>query len=99
VTTGSRSDWCFAELSSGDDTFASMGTWRPYKQEVVALQMVPPYTVKRLAHHRSRSPFSNYVRQPRINVSWDGRKAAFASDYGYDSGSAAYSDVYYVDMR
>jgi hypothetical protein len=93
-------DWCFAEISSGDDTFADMGAWRPYKQEILALQVVPPYEVRRLAHHRSRSPFSDYTRQPRVNASWDGRKIAYASDYGYQgNGPAVYSDVYYIDLR
>ena len=98
---GPMRDWCFAEVASGDDTFASMGAWRPFKQEIVAVEIVPPYEVHRLAHHRSRSPFSNYVRQPRVDASWTGAKVAYASDYGFgsDADATAYSDIYFVDLR
>lgn len=100
ASTGPNRDWCFGEIASGDDTFGDMGAWRPYKQEIVAVHLVAPFEVRRLAHHRSRSPFSNYVRQPRANASWDGTRIAFASDFGLDTGSAvAYSDIYYVDLR
>jgi hypothetical protein len=99
VSKGALQDWCYAEISSGDDTFSGSGAWRPYEQEIVAVQMMPPYAVKRLAHHRSKSPFTNYTRQPRVNASWDGAKVAFASDYGYDGGAVGYSDIYFVDLR
>jgi hypothetical protein len=99
VSKGPNRDWCYASIESGDDQFGDQGGWRPYKQEIVAMQMVPPFAVRRLAHHRSRSPFSNYTRSPRVNVSWDGSKVAFSSDYGYDGGGVGYSDIYFVDMR
>src|SRR2546430_570897 len=97
ASRGANGDWCFAAVESGDDAFGSQGAWRPFKQEIVMAQMVPPYTVRRLAHHRSRSLFTNYYYQPRVSASWDGTKAAWASNYGY-SGVAGYADIFIVEV-
>jgi hypothetical protein len=105
ASTGSNPDWCYLSVESADDTFASQGTWRPYKQEIVALQVVPPFAVRRLAHHRSRSidcpacTNGGYFRQPRVSASWDGARVAFASDFGYDAATDEYADIYVLDPR
>ena len=97
--TGANQDWCFVSVDSTDDTFADPGTWRPYKQEIVMVQMVPPFTVRRLAHHRSRSIPASYYYQPRPSASWDGTKVAWASNYGYDTGtSSAYADIWALEL-
>ena len=75
---GLNQDWCFVSIESQDDLFANQGTWRPYKSEIVMAQMVPPYTVRRLAHYRSRSLGSNYYYQPRLSANWDGTKIAWS---------------------
>src|SRR5439155_27130029 len=40
ASKGVNQDWCYASVESSDDTFSSMGTWRPYKQEILMVQMV-----------------------------------------------------------
>jgi len=97
--TGANQDWCFVSVESSDDTFADPGTWRPYKQEIVMVQMVAPFTVRRLAHHRSRSIGASYYYEARPSASWDGTKVAWASNYGYDTGtSSAYADIYALEL-
>jgi hypothetical protein len=106
ASKGTLADWCYVSIESGDDTFADMGTWRPYKQEIVMAQVVPPFEVKRLAHHRSRNlncgaacNANGYYYTPRISASWDGTKAAWASNFGYGGAQPAeYSDVYWVGV-
>jgi len=95
---GVNQDWCFVSVESADDTFANPGPWRPYKQEIVMVQTISPYTVRRLAHHRSRSIPDNYAYEPRISASWDGTKVAWASNYGYDPFGVGYADLFEVDL-
>src|SRR3989454_730913 len=96
---GVNQDWCFVSVESIDDTFANQGAWRPYKQEIVMAQMVPPYTVRRMVHHRSRSIGNNYYYMPRVNANWDGTKFAWASNYGYNAGSVGYADIYIAELN
>lgn len=106
VSSGPNRDWCFVSIESGDDDSLSQGPWWPYKQEIVAVQVVPPFGVRRLAHHRSRSltcPFpqcdhSGYYRTPRLSVSWDGRRVAFASNFGVRADPVEYADIYVLDL-
>src|SRR5439155_14890020 len=96
-------DWCYVSISSHDDMFNNMGTWRPYKQEIVVANVLTG-EVRRLAHHRSRSincptcSFRGYYYNPRVSISWDGTKAAWASNYNYDAGSTEYADIYTLEM-
>ena len=48
--------------------------------------------VRRIAHHRSRSPQANYYYTPRVSASWDGSVVTWASNMGY-SGTG-YADIY-----
>jgi hypothetical protein len=93
---GPYRDVCYHSVTSGDDSFADPGMWRPYKQEIVMMQVTPPYPVRRLAHHRSRSTGDSYQYQPRASTSWDGRRVGWVSNYG-DSGSD-YADVYVIHL-
>ena len=67
-------------------------------------QMVPPFAVQRLAHHRSRDTncptcsFGGYYRQARVSASWDASKAAWASDFGYGGSAVEYADIYAIDL-
>src|SRR3989441_4591701 len=99
ASKGVNQDWCFVSIESIDDTFGNQGAWRPYKQEIVMAQMVPPYTVRRLVQHRSRSIGSNYYYMPRVNANWDGTKFAWASNYGYNAGSVGYADIYIAELN
>jgi len=56
--------------------------------------------VRRFAHHRSR-PFNSYSWQPKLSISRDGSKLAYASNFGLQQilgYPTEYSDVYTVDM-
>jgi hypothetical protein len=87
------SDWCWMSVESHDDTFASAGGWRPFKSEILAMNVLTG-DVRRMAHHRSRGIDSGYYNTPRISASWDGRKAMWASNYGFNGGGEGYSDLY-----
>jgi Bacterial Ig domain len=92
VSKGALQDWVFASVESGDDSFSStVSTWRPYKQEILMMNVLTG-EVRRLAHHRSRGLDSSYYAQPRVSASWDGRLVAWTSNFGY-SGNG-YADLY-----
>jgi hypothetical protein len=93
---GAYQDWCYYSVTDGDDTFADQGPWRPYKQEIVMMQVQEPYTIRRLAHHRSRSTGVSYQYQPRVSTSWDGRVVGWVSNFGHDG--ADYADVYVIHL-
>jgi len=103
ASKGQYKDWAYLSVEYYDDTFTDPGPWVPYKQEIISIQIVPPYTIRRLAHHRSRGTYcpsciyEGYGTQPRPSVSWDGSKIAWASDFGYDASPAEYSDIYVAE--
>jgi hypothetical protein len=92
VSKGALRDWVFASVESGDDGFSSrVTTWRPYKQEILMMNVLTG-EVRRLAHHRSRGLSSSYYAQPRVSATWDGRLVAWASNFGLDD--SGYADIY-----
>jgi hypothetical protein len=94
VSRGPLQDWAFGSIESGDDAFgSSVTTWRAFKQEIVMVNVLSG-EVRRLAHHRSRSVFSNYYYQPRVSASWDGGFVAWASNMGLDQ--SGYADIYSI---
>jgi len=103
VSKAPNSAWCFVDTEAYDDTFSSMGPWRPYKQEIIGVNVITGQ-VRRLAHHRSRNIvctgciYGGYYYQPRISVSWDGTKVAWASNYGYNASPAEYADIYTLEL-
>jgi hypothetical protein len=104
ATKGANQDWCYVSIESTDNTFGSMGVWRPYKQEILMLQVTAPYTVRRLAHHRSRNffcptcTFEGYFYSPRLSASWDGSKVAWASNFGVNAIPTEYVDIYVSEL-
>jgi hypothetical protein len=86
-------DWFVFDIESGDDTFSTPGDWRPYKQEIMMANVLTG-EVRRLAHHRSRSPLSNYFYTPRVSASWDGTLVSWVSNFGYSANG--YADVYSI---
>lgn len=93
---GPYQDWCYYSVTDSGDTFADQGDWRPYKQEIVMMQVQEPYTIRRLAHHRSRSTGASYQYQPRVSASWDGRVVGWVSNFGHDGSD--YADVYVIHL-
>jgi hypothetical protein len=92
VSKGALRDWVFVSVESGDDTFGSgVSSWRPFMQEIVMANVVTG-EIRRLAHHRSRSPQANYYYTPRVSASWDGSVVTWASNMGY--GANGYADIY-----
>ena len=92
VSKGALRDWAFVSVESGDDTFGSTVTgWRAFMQEIVMANVVTG-EVRRIAHHRSRSPQSNYYYTPRVSASWDGSVVTWASNMGYNG--SGYADIY-----
>jgi hypothetical protein len=89
-----NSDWCWYGNHSTDDTHASQGTWRAWKSEILAINVVTS-AVRRFTHHRSRWN-TNYFASPRPSASWDGMRAYWASNYGVDTTS--YSDIYTTSL-
>jgi hypothetical protein len=92
---GVNRDWMFYGNESMDDTFADPGTWGAYKQEIFAIQLVSPYTVRRLAHHRSRDVSSSYYATTRVQANWDGTQLIFSSNMGANP-TAGYADLWHI---
>ncbi len=89
-----KSDTCFVSIESGN---AAQTQSYKYKNEILRIKMTPPFTVEELAKHDSAGP--SYNAQPRVDAFWDGSKAMFASDFGYNNGNAiaGYSDIYAIE--
>ena len=89
---GEFQDWAFISVESADDVFdGGVGSWRSFEQEIVMVNVLTS-EVRRLAHHRSRSTGTDYYRQPKVSVSWDGKIVAWQSDYNYSA--TGYADIY-----
>jgi len=96
VARGSLRDWAFMSVNSGDDaTNGSISGWRPYKAEILMMNVLTG-EVRRLAHHRSRSLDASYYHQPRVSASFDGSVITWASNFGY-SGNG-YVDIYAIHV-
>ena len=93
---GMFQDWAFISVESNDDPFTGgVSGWRPYKQEIVMANVVTG-ELRRLAHHRSRGIGASYYHQPRVSVSWDGTRVAWASNFGY--AGPDYGDIYAIEL-
>jgi hypothetical protein len=93
---GMFQDWAFISVESNDDPFTGgVSGWRPYKQEIVMANVVTG-ELRRLAHHRSRGIGASYYHQPRVSVSWDGTRVAWASNFGY--AGTNYGDIYAIEL-
>jgi hypothetical protein len=91
---GAQQDWCFMSVEDPDDLPASAGTWYAYKQEIIMFQMVAPFEVRRLVHHRSRV-ISHYCSTPRINPNWQGTAAMLTSAMSIPvTSGCGYSDLW-----
>ncbi len=106
VSTGEMRDWvlCNAELNGGptlaDDNFSAadpIATWTPLEQEIYMINVLTG-EIRRLAHHRSRQVNLAYGYQPRVCVSWDGSRVAWASNMGYRSSPDGYNDIWSLDL-
>jgi hypothetical protein len=96
VSKGAMRDWAFLSIESYDDGFSSsVSSWRPFKQEILMVNVLTG-EVRRMAHHRSRGLAASYYHQPRVSASWNGGKVAWASNFGY--GGTDYADIYAVDV-
>jgi len=103
ASKGTNQNWCYVSVEINDDQFNNQGPWSRFKQEIIAFQLVSPYTVRRLAHHRSRQlncpscAFGGYEYSPRPSASWDGLKVAWASNFDYNGSPAEYADIYVIE--
>jgi Big-like domain-containing protein len=87
-------DWAFISVESNDDAFTDgVSGWRSHKQEIVMANVLTG-EIRRLAHHRSRGIGASYYYQPRVSVSWDGTRVAWASNFGYAGPN--YGDIYSI---
>jgi len=97
VSKGPLKDWVYVSIESTDDVFnAGVSPWRPYKQEILMVNVVTQ-EIRRLAHHRSRSTSAAYYRQPRVSASWDGGIVAWASNFNLNNGFD-YADIYAITV-
>lgn len=94
VSLGTYSDWVFYDDEYYLDTFGSSPAWVAYAQEIAAVNVVTG-EVRRLAHHRSRSPLASYYYTPRISSSWDGSVVLFTSNF--NRSGTDYNDLYVMN--
>jgi hypothetical protein len=98
---GRYQDWCYGAIEDPGDLLGNPGTWYHYKQELVLMHMLPPYEVRRLAHHRARPWRSNgYGRTARVATNWDGTSLMFLSPMSApdDGTSYGYADIWRYDV-
>jgi len=95
VSKGPLADWVFVSPESVIDTYnSSTAGWTPFKQEIVAVNVLT-LEVRRLAHHRSRSINVVYSNMPRVSTSWDGSVVMWASNFN-DNTPVGYADLYAI---
>jgi hypothetical protein len=96
ATLPPNQDWCFMSVEDPLDLPGSPGTWYAYKSEIIMFQMVAPFEVRRLLHHRSRVNGNTYVAStPRVNPNWQGTALMFTSAMSTSVTSGlGYSDLY-----
>lgn len=92
---GTNRDWFCFNSENADDTGdpTPWSPWQAYKAEILLVN-VKTGDLRRLAHHRSRNPLSDYSRQPKACLSIDGSLVIFNSNMGSASGN--YVDAYTV---
>jgi len=87
VSSGALQNWGLVSIYSGDDVFnGGVSPWRRYKQEVIALNIITG-EVRRLCHHRSRSPSADYFHVCRASMSWKGKYVAFSSNFNVNAAN------------
>lgn len=101
VSRGPLANWVFvdtenftAQFEPYDDFNSSTAGWTPYKQEIIAINVIT-LEIRRLAHHRSRGLNANYYNQPRVSCAWDGSVVLWTSNYNLGSPSG-YADMYAI---
>jgi len=99
ISKGLLRDWVFVSTESlTDDPFGGdVSGWTPFKQEIVAVNVVSG-EIRRLAHHRSRQLDSSYLATPRISSSWDGSAILWTSNFGVGS-PIGYADLYGMSFQ
>jgi hypothetical protein len=92
VAKGALKDWAFLSSEYGSDRFnGGTSSWAAYRQEIIAIN-VTTGEIRRLAHHRSRSLWSDYFSSPRVSASWGGKYVGWASNFNQDG----VNDVYVI---
>jgi hypothetical protein len=94
VSKGPFANWAFASIEANDPFNSSTSGWYPYKQEILAINVVT-LEVRRLAHHRSRGLNVDYSNQPRVSCAWDGSVVMWASNFNVSSPTG-YADLYAI---
>ncbi len=106
VSKGPLQDWalCSSGIEAGptavhDDFTAPdpVATWGKMQNEIYMVNVLTG-ELGRLAHTRTRQVMTNYNYFPRVCVSWDGTRAAWASNMGYRSSPDGYADIWALDV-
>jgi MBG domain (YGX type) len=93
-----NSGWVFVETYAPGDPIPPTG-WFTYTDELMQVKL-DGSQVRRFAHHRSR-PLNSYSYQPKLSISRDGSKLAYASNFGLQQiigNPTEYSDAYAIDL-
>jgi hypothetical protein len=93
-----NSGWVFVETYAPGDPIPPTG-WFKYTDELMQIKL-DGSQVRRFAHHRSR-PLNSYSYQPKLSISRDGSKLAYASNFGLQQilgYPTEYSDAYAIDL-
>jgi hypothetical protein len=98
ISATDDSGWVFVETYAPGDPIPPAG-WFKYTDESMQVKL-DASEVRRFAHHRSR-PLNSYTYQPKLSISRDGSKLAYASNFGLQQilgNPTEYSDAYIIDM-
>jgi hypothetical protein len=98
VSGTDNSGWVFGETYAPGDPIPPSG-WFKYTDELIQIKL-DGSQIRRFAHHRSR-PLNGYSYQPKLSISRDGSKLAYASNFGLQQilgDPTEYSDGYMIDL-
>lgn len=96
VYVGANQNNFFLSNEGVDDGFnQAVGTWRPYKSEIIAINPIAG-TIRRLTHHRSRGLPGVYETQPRASCSPRGDMVQWSSNVN-DSTPAGFADLFQIE--
>jgi len=95
ITAPDGNGYVFVDTEAPVNPESGSSGWKVYTNEIIQIKL-DGTSITRLAHHRSRGD-GNYNWEPKIDVSRDGSRILYASNYDMqviDGDSAQYADTY-----
>jgi hypothetical protein len=99
ISAADGNGYVFVDTEAPANPESGSSGWKPYTNEIIQIKL-DGSSIIRLAHHRSRAN-GNYNWEPKLDVSRDGTRLLFASNYDLeviDGDAASYADTYLLTV-